>query len=124
MLHPYGPLRYAMELDLHRRRNAIEFNLPPGLIYKGFRFSLGTGDFIFYGVIAARAVQHTFMLVACVCNAMTFGVILTILWTVNSDRHATPALPIALGLGIPAFFIGLYALTPFCAELWSEAVVA
>ena len=118
VLAPFGPLRYAMYLDRQRRLGAEkEFKLPHGLVYEGYLFQLGTGDFIFYGVIVARAVCYNSISTIFTTIALLFGIVLTILWTLESNRHAIPALPIALTFGIAAYFVSRYCTTEFLSHI-------
>ncbi len=123
VLTPCGPLRYIMHIERTRRlRGEAAFKLPPGLIYETPLFQLGTGDLLFYGVVVGRAATINFCVMACTALAIFAGMAATIYVTVRSNKHALPALPLALGLAFFSLFTSRYLLEPWVAATVGAAV--
>ena len=120
VLTPCGPLRYIMKLEERRARSGLAaFELPPGLIYETPLFRLGTGDILFYGVVLGRAASVSFSSTVMVAGAIYMGIVATIWATLRSDRHAIPALPIALVLGIVIYFCSHYVTNSYVQQILS-----
>lgn len=114
VLTPCGPLRYIMLIEQQRKNEgAEEFKLPPGLIYETRLFTLGTGDLIFFGVVVGRAATINFVTTVCTFLAIFAGMSATIWVTIRSNRHALPALPLALGMAFFSMLTGRLLLDPY-----------
>jgi hypothetical protein len=123
VLVPCGPLRYVMLQEFERMRRAETWTMPPGIIFEAQRFRLGLGDFIFYGVVAGRAAMHGWLpAVACI-SALFFGVAVTIVATLQSDKVSLPALPIALVCAVAAYAVARFAGVGFVDEMARNAVL-
>ena len=78
---------------------------------------LGLGDFIFYSVLVAKAAQYSYTTFAACVLVILAGLGGTLI-LLSVFRHALPALPISVCLGI--FF---YFVTRALMEPWIEAVL-
>jgi len=124
VLTPCGPLRYVMLIHQQRLLNGDEFEMPPGMVYEGTSFTLGTGDFVFYAVLAGRAAVAGYVPAAATLLAVVFAVLSTVYTTVRSRHDTLPALPIAVVVGVLMFFASKYVLAPYVAAMAKAALYA
>ena len=124
VLTPCGPLRYIMEIHQQRMLSGDEFEMPPGMVYEGTSFTLGTGDFVFYAVLAGRAAVAGYVPAAATLLAVVFAVLSTVYTTVRSSHDTLPALPIAVVIGVIMFFLSKYVLAPFVDSTAKAALFA
>eukprot|EP00300_Choanocystis_sp_HF-7_P026790 c3074_g1_i1.p3 GENE.c3074_g1_i1~~c3074_g1_i1.p3 ORF type:complete len:354 (+),score=84.89 c3074_g1_i1:101-1063(+) len=82
----------------------------------GRGLKLGLGDFIFYSVLVAHAAVNDWISVFTTAVAVVMGLILT-LFCLAIFKHALPALPFSIALGITFFFMTRNVITPFCLTL-------
>ena len=99
VLLPFGPLRYIMS-----KVHTIDPEAMLGLIYRGEHFILGLGDMVFFGVLSGRAARYSFSSLLSTSIGVLFGVLCTIVWTLNTTKEAVPALPISLFYGLLLYF--------------------
>jgi len=89
------------EDDDHKNNNSIK---------------LGLGDFIFYSVLVSKAVQYSFTTFAACMLVVLAGLGGTLI-LLAVYRHALPALPISIFLGVV-----FYVLTRLMIEPWIESI--
>ncbi|KAL6530626.1 hypothetical protein OROMI_028515 [Orobanche minor] len=73
---------------------------------------LGMGDFIFYSVLVGRAAMYDLMTVYACYLAIISGLGCTLI-LLAVCRHALPALPISIGLGVTFYFLTRFLMEPF-----------
>lgn len=109
---PCGAFRLIIMQQQLRRWRAESYELPPGLLYDtDSGFSLGTGDFLLYGVLVGRASMHGLAAAAAACLGMLVGLLITITMSF-SLRNTVPALPAAVVLGMLLYFAVAFFVTP------------
>jgi len=124
VLTPCGPLRYVMLIHQQRLLTGDEFEMPPGMVYEGTSFTLGTGDFVFYAAVAARAAVAGYVPAAATLLSIVFAVLSTVYTTVRSRHDTLPALPIAVVVGVFMFFTSKYLLAPYVDAMARGALYA
>ena len=124
VLTPCGPLRWIMNIEHQRIERGLDrFELPPGLIYETKMFRLGTGDILFYGVLVGRAATVGYAVAVMCALAIYMGIVATIWATLRSQRHAIPALPIALVLGIAVYFVATHVTRDYISRVLNARVL-
>lgn len=73
---------------------------------------LGLGDFVFYSVLVGRAAMYDLMTVYACYLAIIAGLGCTLI-LLSICRHALPALPISIALGMGFYFLTRLLLEPF-----------
>nr|XP_043621530.1 presenilin-like protein At1g08700 [Erigeron canadensis] len=73
---------------------------------------LGLGDFVFYSVLVGRAAMYDLMTVYACYLAIISGLGCTLV-LLSVFRHALPALPISIALGIMFYFLTRVLMEPF-----------
>ncbi|KAG6532919.1 presenilin-like protein At1g08700 isoform X1 [Zingiber officinale] len=73
---------------------------------------LGLGDFVFYSVLVGRAAMYDLMTVYACYLAIIAGLACTLI-LLSICRHALPALPISIALGVGFYFLTRLLLEPF-----------
>ncbi|KAK9815154.1 hypothetical protein WJX73_008993 [Symbiochloris irregularis] len=80
---------------------------------------LGLGDFIFYSVLVGRAAMYDLLTAAAAYLAIIAGLGATLL-LLAIQRHALPALPFSIALGVAFYFAARWALEPFLLPLTTQ----
>ncbi|KAK4412750.1 Presenilin-like protein [Sesamum alatum] len=93
---PQGNEREAMEMEEMNARG----------------IKLGMGDFIFYSVLVGRAAMYDLMTVYACYLAIISGLGCTLI-LLAVCRHALPALPISIALGVIFYFLTRLLMEPF-----------
>ena len=140
VLTPCGPLGYIMREETARalaiqereqsRVRAREqggtedddlpgMRLPPGLLYEGDLFRLGTGDMLFYCVLVGRAAMSDWETFVMVLVAVLAGLAVTI-GISFATKLVVPALPAALVFGVVAYFASSFAASDFLRWMQSQ----
>jgi presenilin 1 len=83
---------------------------------------LGLGDFIFYSMLVAKAGQFDWCTLAACFLVILVGLSGTLL-VVSIFRHAIPALPVSIGLGVLFYLMTRLFILPFITELNGLGVV-
>ena len=97
---------------------------PPGLIYEtDSGFNLGTGDFLFYGVVAGRAAMRGAAPAAATAAGVLLGNVANVVWSHRSGGDSVPALPMAIAAGLAAYVAAVGAALPLLAGLGGAALV-
>ena len=97
---------------------------PPGLIYEtDSGFSLGTGDFLFYGVVVGRAAMRGAAPATAACIGVLGGNVANVLWSAAKRGDSVPALPMAIALGLAAYAAALCFALPVLRAAAAGAVV-
>ncbi|KAK2976726.1 hypothetical protein RJ640_000746 [Escallonia rubra] len=91
----------------HSRRDGADTSLT---MDRGIK--LGLGDFVFYSVLVGRAAMYDLMTVYACYLAIVSGLGCTLI-LLAVCRHALPALPISIALGIMFYFLTRLLMEPF-----------
>lgn len=92
------------EREMATRREAEE------MTERGIK--LGLGDFVFYSVLVGRAAMYDLMTVYACYLAIISGLGCTLI-LLSVCRHALPALPISIALGVLFYFLTRLLMEPF-----------
>lgn len=92
-------------------------DFPAGLLYETYSgFNLGSGDFLFYGVI----VGHTFMYGTALGITSGLGMLLgqssNVIWSCAKQGDSVPALPLAITCGLGCYFVTRHLALPAIYE--------
>lgn len=118
VLAPCGPLRYIMESEAGHE----DLEPLPGMVYRGYEFVLGLGDFVFYGAVMGKAAYVGVGTMFATCWGILGGLALTMVWTVTSSKRAIPALPFSAVLGIGAYAVYTPVVMPFLDHLAERGI--
>ncbi|KQK03892.1 presenilin-like protein At2g29900 [Brachypodium distachyon] len=103
----------AVANEEHRQISSSD---PPDEDFEMFESSkgikLGLGDFVFYSVLVGRAAMYDLMTVYACYLAIIAGLGCTLI-LLSICRHALPALPISIMLGVVFYFLTRLLMEPF-----------
>lgn len=110
---PIGSFRIILAHQQQRTWMGDAPELPHGLLYESDTgFSLGTGDFLFYGVLVGRASMRGVAPAAAAYLGILIGIALTVMWSFVNRGSSVPALPATLVLGMLLFASMAFLLSP------------
>ncbi|KAI3694456.1 hypothetical protein L1987_77421 [Smallanthus sonchifolius] len=95
----------GMEMEPQSRSGDVREETTRGI-------KLGLGDFVFYSVLVGRAAMYDLMTVYACYLAIISGLGCTLI-LLSVFRHALPALPISIALGIMFYFLTRVLMEPF-----------
>merc|ERR1712012_413178 len=79
---------------------------------------LGLGDFIFYSVLVSKAALNSFTTFASCMLGVLAGLGGTLV-LLSVYKHALPALPISIFLGVAFYLLTKVLMEPWIKEIWS-----
>lgn len=105
-----SPLVELINSENERGRSARDGEASEMSMTRGIK--LGLGDFVFYGVLVGRAAMYDLMTVYACYLAIISGLGCTLI-LLSVYRHALPALPISIALGVMFYFLTRLLMEPF-----------
>ncbi|CAN6443104.1 unnamed protein product [Victoria cruziana] len=105
-----SPLVSHNDRDVEGGSHRIEDGISELSMSQGIK--LGLGDFVFYSVLVGRAAMYDLMTVYACYIAIICGLGCTLV-LLSICRHALPALPISIALGVIFYFMTRLLMEPF-----------
>lgn len=102
----------AVPTEEHRQSSSSDSHEEFEMFESTKGIKLGLGDFVFYSVLVGRAAMYDLMTVYACYLAIIAGLGCTLI-LLSICRHALPALPISIMLGVVFYFLTLLLMEPF-----------
>ncbi|KAG8052636.1 hypothetical protein GUJ93_ZPchr0001g29812 [Zizania palustris] len=99
-------------LDEEHRQSSSSDSLEFEMYESTKGIKLGLGDFVFYSVLVGRAAMYDLMIVYACYLAIIAGLGCTLI-LLSICKHAMPALPISIMLGVTFYFLTRLLMEPF-----------